>query len=146
MEMNNDLEDLEFELFEKIKNIPYVKLLERYIKNYNEDKLFVMAMQYLSKIPEDVQINIVKIIEIHFFSSYTLNKLDADCENALILILQNSDMAYIADKYMNNKLDEEEKQFMMTFFRVITLSHAHLASKNKELRKLLGIKKGLFFR
>ena len=143
--MNNYLEDLEFDLFEKTKHIPYIKLIESYIKNYNEDKLALMALQYLSRMSENIQMEVVKIIENHFLSSYALKKLDADCENALLLIMQTSSLNDLVEKYNKDKLTQDEKQFIMIFFRVIALSHAHLVSKNKELRKLLGIRKGIIF-
>ncbi len=146
MEINNYLEGLEFDLFEKIKHIPYIKLLESYIRNYNEDKLALMALQYLSTMPEDIQMEVVNIMEIHFFSSYLMKQTEADCDNALTLFLQTSNMADTADKYKNNNLDENDKQIIMTLFRVIALSHAHLASKYKEVRKALRIRKGVFFR
>jgi hypothetical protein len=138
--------DLEFELFEKIKKIPYVKIIEKYIKEYNEDSLMVMAMQCLSINPENVQMDIVKVLEDHQFSCFALQKVQADCENALILIMQTSGMHDLIDKYNNNNLSQEDKLFIMNIFRVISLSHAHLASRNKEVRKLLGIRKGNFFR
>jgi tetratricopeptide (TPR) repeat protein len=142
--------DLEFGMFEKIKRVPYVKIIEKYIRKYNEDKLMVLALQYLSNMPENVQMDVAKIIETYLFSFLmAMATIQADCENALILIMKimkASGMGDLIDKYDKDKLNRDEKIFIMTLFRVISLSHAHLASKNKEFRKLLGIKKGLFLR
>ncbi len=68
--MDIQSDDFEFELFDKIKKISYVKLIERYIRKYNEDKLMVMAMQYLSTMPENIQMDVAKTIEYHLFSSF----------------------------------------------------------------------------
>jgi hypothetical protein len=142
-------DDLEFELFLKIKRIPYVKVIEKYIKEYNEDKLMIMSMQYLSDMPENIQMDIVKTLEENLLSSFALfasNKDHADCENVLILILKISGMHDLLDNYDKNNLDKEQELFLMKLFRFFSFSYAHFASHNKEIRKLLGIRKGTFFR
>jgi hypothetical protein len=140
------MELIDFELFADFKKIPYFNLIERYIRQYNGDKLTVMAMQCLSTMPENVQMDVAKVVEYQLLSIYAMAATQPDCEDALIFFMQSSGMNDILDKYYKNNLHQEEKVFVMDIFRIISLTHANLAYSNKELRKLLGIKKSLFFR
>jgi len=122
------MELIDFELFADFKKIPYFNLIERYIRQYN------------------VQMDVAKVVEYQLLSIYAMAATQPDCEDALIFFMQSSGMNDILDKYYKNNLHQEEKVFVMDIFRIISLTHANLAYSNKELRKLLGIKKSLFFR
>ena len=146
-----------FDNWNKIKTMTYKNVIELHVKRSNEKKILSLIQYEIDQFPEDVQ----KDLAFSESSLFYLNILSLFKKEESIWwstsTVTDASIFYLSCArnfipYFNNyanvdsNLSQKERNEIFALYQLCTLFVSLNAIKEKEIREIIDIKKGLFFR
>lgn len=130
-----------------IRKRPYRDLIQDYLKKQSTEQLLQAYKKTISLLPPQYQ----ELIEpfVAHMNYYTKERdfWNQNCREVFDIII-NEAYSYRLGNIRSVSLEEyvssEDQEILYNLFHIVTLNYAHSASQQPEMRKFLGIRKGLF--
>jgi hypothetical protein len=136
---------------ENAKDKNYRDLIQHNIKTQSTEQLHKASLEEISFLPQSItNVSAMDFIDhCNFIAMAPSFWKDNTCKTAFDEIIQEAinDLQGLPKKFkkiedfLNN---EENHEMAFNIFQLITLSYSYSASMSKQVRKQMGIKKGLF--
>jgi len=146
-----------FDNWNKIKTMTYKNVIELHVKRSNEKKILSLIQYEIDQFPEDVQkdltfsetslfyLNILGLFKKEESSWWSTSTVTDAC--IFYLSCARNFIPYF-NNYANvdSNLSQKERSEIFALYQLCTLFVSLNAIKEKEIREIIDIKKGLFFR
>jgi len=128
---------------------PYRDLIQHHLKRQSTAQLQLGACGTVELLPDDAQKHIIEFIDaINERMAYDRRFWQhADVKTAFAFIIQEAIKTLDVDQWMSAERDAyraDNHELAFNLFQIATLSFAYSASMDKNQRKFMGIRKGLF--
>jgi hypothetical protein len=155
--MENDINKAPNGFFENwinLKKMPYREVIEKFVKKSNEQKVLLAYQFEVESFPKSTQKDLTISDENLFF--FDLGDVFKDSKwwekvsvvDAMLYFLSVAKLRipYFTKNYQSfpKKLTQKQKNEMFSLYQICTVYISWNAMREKKLRKIMGIKKGIF--
>lgn len=135
------------EFMDSAADQPYRALIQHHIKKQSASELQEAVLGETSLLPDELQSLVINYIdEINSYLTYDREFWkEANCRQAFEYIIKISiDLFKTKIKSIEEAHEPKNQELSFPLFQIATLSIAYSASTQREQRKFMGIKKGIF--
>jgi hypothetical protein len=142
------LEQVNLQVFlNSIRKRPYRDLIQEYLKKQSTEQLLQAYKKTISLLPSQYQGLIEPFVDHMNYYVKERDYWNKNCREVFDIIINAAHYYHIGNIRsfsLEEYISSEDQEMLYNLFQIVTLNYAHAASQQPEMRKFLGIKKGLF--